>query len=177
MPAVPLLVAVVPLCTVVYALARRSAVRKRTADHSLCSIFQLQQRIRGCHSQVDVLLLPLSCCEAERVLAADTTFAAAHVVGLDCEWQPEAASQHSPVSLLQLCAGSKCYLAQLLHMDDVPSQLRYLLENPLVVKVHGFSSPALLLSVLPPFAYQILLEQRLLCRYLAAALSSMLACV
>jgi len=143
MPAVPLLVAVavVPLCTVAYALARRSAARKRpTADHALCSIFQLQQRIKGCHSQVDVLLLPLSCCEAERALAADTTFAAAHVVGLDCEWQPEAASQHSPVSLLQLCAGSKCYLAQLLHMDDVPSQLRYLLENPLVVKVRNVST-------------------------------------
>lgn len=110
------------------------------------------------HKQTfEVVLLPLSCSQAEAVLASDRGLTAAHVIGLDCEWVPErraapppaaAASsqeggargqrqhqQHSPVSLLQLCAGSTCYLAQLMHMDGVPSQLRYILENPLVVKV------------------------------------------
>lgn len=86
--------------------------------------------------QVEVVLLPLASTTAEAVLAADSSLGSAHVIGLDCEWQPERSKRmHSPVSLLQLCSGNRCYLAQLLHMDDMPSQLRYLLENPLVVKV------------------------------------------
>jgi hypothetical protein len=111
-----------------------------------------------------VVLLPLSSTDAEAVLSADSSGCTVHVVGLDCEWQPDQKKrercyggqqqgqqqqlqQHSPVSLLQLCwsegtssssssnSSSRCYLAQLLHMDGVPFQLRYMLENPLVVKV------------------------------------------
>lgn len=84
---------------------------------------------------LEVVLLPLTSSDAEAVLAADAELSAAHVIGLDCEWHPERGkNEHSPVSLIQLCAGNRCHLAQLLQMDSVPSQMRYLLENPLIVK-------------------------------------------
>lgn len=84
---------------------------------------------------LEVVLLPLAGSDAEAGLAADAELSAAHVIGLDCEWLPDRGKNgHSPVSLLQLCSGNRCYLAQLLHMDGVPSPLRYLLENRLIVK-------------------------------------------
>jgi hypothetical protein len=124
--------------------------------------------------ELEVVLLPLSSTDAEAVLSEASSFCTAHVVGLDCEWQPEQKKrerchggqqqgqqqqlqQHSPVSLLQLCwsegtssssSSSRCYLAQLLHMDGVPSQLRCMLENPLVVKVGQEAGTPLLLFLL-----------------------------
>jgi hypothetical protein len=87
-------------------------------------------------TQLEIVLLPLSSRAAESVLAEDNTLTSAYVIGLDCEWQPDRRKDgRSPVSLLQLCTGTRCFLAQLLHMDGVPSLLRYILENPLVVKV------------------------------------------
>lgn len=117
----------------------------------LCAAFKLVQTRKRCalthitfqvstnHQSVTVKLLPLSCTDTEDVLAADNHLACSPLIGLDCEWQPEQTGRdHSSVSLLQLCpapGGSCVYLAQLLHMDGVPFQLRSLLENPLVVKV------------------------------------------
>lgn len=89
---------------------------------------------------IKAILLPLSCRSAEQVLSADVAgLQQARVVGLDCEWQPErqgsGSSQRSRVALLQLATADACYLAQVLHMDGVPAQLRRLLADPLVVKV------------------------------------------
>jgi hypothetical protein len=111
---------------------KRSAQRRSVLEPN----FELEVTSRQVDSKIGVVLLPLSCTAAEAILGADRDLAHACIVGLDSEWQPKRQKgQHSPVALLQLCAGSKCYLAQLLHMDDVPSQLRYILENPLVIKV------------------------------------------
>lgn len=118
--------------------AIRHVAQKRSAQQHPApeAAFEIQVTARQVNSKIEVVLLPLSCTEAEAILGEDRDLAHACVVGVDCEWQPERRKgQHSPVALLQLCAGSRCYLAQLLHMDDVPSQLRYILENPLVFKV------------------------------------------
>lgn len=60
-----------------------------------------------------------------------------HVIGLDCEWQPERGKQHNPIALLQLAAGGEhgCLLVQLQHMQGLPAQLLYMLQDPLVIKV------------------------------------------
>jgi hypothetical protein len=59
-----------------------------------------------------------------------------HVLGIDCEWQPECGKQHNPVALLQLAAGSEhgCLLLQPLQMQQLPDQLVYILQDPLVIK-------------------------------------------
>jgi hypothetical protein len=60
-----------------------------------------------------------------------------HVVGLDCEWQPEHGKQHNRIALLQLAVGGEhgCLLLQLQQMRQLPAQLVYILQDPLVIKV------------------------------------------
>jgi hypothetical protein len=60
-----------------------------------------------------------------------------HVVGLDCEWQPERGKQHNRIALLQLAVGGEhgCLLLQLQQMHELPAQLVYILQDPSVVKV------------------------------------------
>lgn len=60
-----------------------------------------------------------------------------HVVGLDCEWQPERGKQHNRIALLQLAVGGEhgCLLLQLQQLQQLPAQLVYILQDPLVVKV------------------------------------------
>lgn len=116
---------------------RHVAQNRSAQQHPIpAATFELEVTARQANNKIEVVLLPRSCTEAEAYLGSDRDLAHAHIIGLDCEWQPERLrGHHSPVALLQLCAGTRCYLAQLLHMDDVPSQLRYILENPLVIKV------------------------------------------
>jgi hypothetical protein len=125
------------LLWVLWQAIRHVAHHRSAQQHNdTSSTFEPEITTSQVSSKIEVVLLPHSCTEAEAILGADRDLAHAHIVGLDCEWQPERQKgQHSPVALLQLCAGTRCYLAQLLHMDDVPSQLRYILENPLVIKV------------------------------------------
>lgn len=80
--------------------------------------------------------LPLSASEADNVLLDNGQFQQTSVIGIDCEWQPERGRSHNRVSLLQLApAADVCFLAQLLHMDKVPEQIPYVLQDPLIIKV------------------------------------------
>lgn len=81
--------------------------------------------------------LPCNVDKADAILLSSTALSHAHVVGLDCEWQPERFREHNPVALLQLAAGTECFLAPLLHMG-IPPQMTYVLQDPLVIKVHCF---------------------------------------
>jgi hypothetical protein len=140
--AVAALAAAAAVCALLPRAVRRQGRRKPTCSKGSTFIHSVVLNQTQQH-QLEMVLLPLCSTDAEAVLAADSELSSARVIGLDCEWLPERGKErHSPVSLLQLCAGSsRCYLAQLLHMDGVPSQLRYLLENPLVVKVSTQASP------------------------------------
>ncbi|KAL5229273.1 hypothetical protein ABZP36_017538 [Zizania latifolia] len=53
------------------------------------------------------------------------------VVGLDCEWKPNYVSwKTSKVAILQLCAGTRCLILQLLHATRVPASVKDLLADP-----------------------------------------------
>ncbi|XP_076951797.1 3'-5' exonuclease-like [Bidens hawaiensis] len=53
------------------------------------------------------------------------------IVGLDVEWRPnQSRNIENPVATLQLCAGHRCLIFQILHSDFVPQSLKHFLENP-----------------------------------------------
>ncbi|KAF8724338.1 hypothetical protein HU200_021369 [Digitaria exilis] len=53
------------------------------------------------------------------------------IVGLDCEWKPNYRSwTTSKVAILQLCAGTRCLILQLLYVDRVPASVRSFLADP-----------------------------------------------
>ncbi|KAG2597095.1 hypothetical protein PVAP13_5KG189800 [Panicum virgatum] len=53
------------------------------------------------------------------------------IVGLDCEWKPNYRSwTTSRVAVLQLCAGARCLVLQLLYVDRVQASVRALLADP-----------------------------------------------
>ncbi|KAG0537466.1 hypothetical protein BDA96_03G150700 [Sorghum bicolor] len=58
------------------------------------------------------------------------------IVGLDCEWKPNYRSwTTSKVAILQLCAGTRCLVLQLLYVDRVPASVRSFLADPDVLFV------------------------------------------
>ncbi|CAO2207982.1 unnamed protein product [Urochloa humidicola] len=53
------------------------------------------------------------------------------IVGLDCEWKPNYRSwTTSKVAILQLCAGTRCLILQLLYVDRIPAAVRSFLADP-----------------------------------------------
>ena len=54
--------------------------------------------------------------------------------GVDVEWQPNyAKGENNPVALLQIGAGEKCLLVQLLHIDHIPSVSDATLSTPCIM--------------------------------------------
>ncbi|RCV23700.1 hypothetical protein SETIT_5G027800v2 [Setaria italica] len=66
-----------------------------------------------------------------RAVRAASPRGAPLIVGLDCEWKPNYCSwTTSKVAILQLCAGARCLILQLLYVDRIPASVRGLLADP-----------------------------------------------
>ncbi|CAL4963988.1 unnamed protein product [Urochloa decumbens] len=66
-----------------------------------------------------------------RAVRAANPLGAPLIVGLDCEWKPNYRSwTTSKVAILQLCAGTRCLILQLLYVDRIPASVRSLLADP-----------------------------------------------
>lgn len=122
--------------TLVVAVRKIIQLRTKKGSTRCIAVVQPEGKIH-----FKAVLLPLSGVIAQQCLAKSSSLQYTSVLGIDCEWQPEKGRSHSPVSLLQFAPSEDtCFLAQLLYMDSMPEQIRSVLQDPLVIKVHEFSN-------------------------------------